>query len=443
VSLIAHSGATRTPSPDYGRDIRTYRRLGFVLIGLFVAIFGGWAGFVPLSSAVVAAGRLEIVGDIKRIQHEDGGRIAEIAVSEGQTVKAGDLLLRLDDTTAQASFEITAGKLDEALLRAARLRAERDLATSMSLPTAFAEAADSAALTTMIAAEQRLFRMRTDARAGQKAQTGERVNALLAQIEGQKKRDAAKAEEIGLARAELERARSLAAKGAIAENQISDLERTFAQLRGQKGQIEADLGDSLARLAEARLQVVNVDLSAVSQAGDDLNAAEALVAEYQQRLTAVKDQLAGTRLVSPVDGIVHQLAVHTIGGVAKAGDVLMTIVPTGGDLMISARVMPADINAVIADADARVRFAGLNRSTTPELNATITRVGTDLVEDPVAKIAYYPVDLVLKPGEAERLKGVALVAGMPVEAYLLGPDRTFFSYLMKPLLDRLHQSLRE
>ena len=428
---------------DYGRELARYRRLGLLLIGLFVVCFGGWGGFVPLSSAVVAVGRLEVIGDIKRIQHEQGGIITEIAVKEGQKVKAGELLIALDDTVPRASLEITDGKLSELLSREARLRAERDGATEISFPETLLARKDEPVIAALIASETKQFEERRLAREGQKSQLQSRITQLEAQVAGTRKKDAAKAQELELARGDLDRARKLVAKGAIADSKTSLLEQQVAQLEGQKGQIEADLGELGARIAETNLQLINVDQTAAAQASADLTTTEADITEYRQRLLAAGQNLKNMKLVSPVDGVVHQLAVHTIGGVARAGDVLMTIVPSGEALMISVRVSPGDIDAVTAGQVAEVQFPGLNRSTTPRLEATVTRVGADLVEDPQGRTAYYPVDMMLAPGEASRIKDVELVAGMPVETYLLGPKRTFFSYLMKPILDRMNHAIRE
>lgn len=432
------------PSPvDYGREIRRYRNLGLFFIALFVIGFGGWGTFVPLSSAVVAVGRLEVRGDVKRIQHDQGGIVVGIDVVEGQKVKAGDVLVRLDPTVGQAGFEIADSKLNELYSRAARLRAERDGATALTFPKELLDRAAEPAIADLMASEKKQFDDRRTAREGQKAQLRSRIEQLEAQLAGVRKKDLAKGNELVLAQADLDRSRKLAKKGAVADSTTSLIEQKVAQLLGEKGQTEADIGDLGARIAETRLQLLNVDQSAVAEAGADLGTAEAGITEYQQRRLAAADNLKNLTLRSPVDGVVHEMAVHTIGGVARAGEVLLTIVPSGEGLIVSARVSPADIDAVLAGQAAEIRFPGLNNAATPRLSAHVTRVGNDLVEDQATRSAFYAVDMMLDPGEAERLGAVELVAGMPVEAYLLGPKRTFFSYLLKPVLDRMSHALRE
>lgn len=431
------------PKIDYRSSTRTYRRLGFTLIVLFVAGFVAFSSFAPLSSAVIAIGRLEVTGNIKKIQHETGGVVAEILASEGARVKAGDTLFRLDATTAQAQVDILTRKLVELHLAAARLRAERDQQPDFALPTELADRENDPEVSALFAAEQRLFSVRRTAQEGQKSQLEARIGQYQSQIDGLKVQADAKQTEIDLTQTELDNSRSLQTKGITSQSRVNDLDRSLAQLQGEAGQIAAQIAELGGRIAETRLQMLTIDQTAIADAGRDLKDTESQIGELEQRRMAAMEQLRRTEIRAPIDGVVHDLAVHTVGGVIGAGELLATIVPTSGELDIEARLSPADIEAVHVGQVANIRFPGLNHATTPELSATVRIVGADLTEDPLTRQSYYPVTLDLSADEIKKLGDVELVPGMPVEAFISGGQRSLFDYLFAPIRDRMSHALRE
>jgi HlyD family secretion protein len=430
------------PSP-YARSLRGYRFVGLALIAAFGIGFAAWSISAPLSSAVIAVGRIDVDGSVKSVQHETGGVVAQILAGEGAIVHQGEVLVRLDATTARAGLDIVAGKLDELWMTASRLRAERDGLPTIELPAYFDARADEPVVAALLATEQRLLSARLAARNGQKDQLNARIAQLESQIEGLETQQLAKAREVTLSAADLDNARSLLGKGLAAQSEVNGLERQYARLEGEAGQIAAEIAELGGRIAETRLQILNVDQGAVADAGRDLGDATSSIAELSQRRLAAADQLARTEIRAPIDGTVHQLAVHTVGGVVGAGEVLMTIVPASGTLTAEARISPADVEAVHAGQEATIRLPGLNHATTPDLDATVRLVGADLNEDPVTRQMYYPVTLDLAPGEMEKLGDVTLVPGMPVEAFITGKPRSFLDYLLQPIRDRLPHALRE
>lgn len=428
---------------DYGRAFTRYRRIGIVLLALFGFGFAVWATTAPLSSAVIAVGRLDVDGSVKRVQHETGGTVAAILVSEGQHVDQGQPLLRLDDTSTRAALEIVSSKLDELWMSSARLRAERDGSTQLALPEWFDGREDEPGVWALMSAEQRLMTTRLEARDGQKQQLAARISQLENQIEGLDRQKAAKLRELELTSTELNGGRELMANGIVSQSRVNELERATAELEGEIGQIEAQVAEIGARIAETRLQALNIDQSAIADAGRELSETTSSIADQLPRRISAADQLARTEVRAPSAGVVHQLAVHTVGGVIGAGELLMTIVPSDQPLNITARISPADVESVYAGQEARVRFPGLNHATTPELDATVRVVGADLVEDPVTRQTYYPVTLDLAEGATDRLESVALVSGMTVEAYITGTPRNFLDYLIQPIRDRMGHALRE
>jgi HlyD family secretion protein len=440
---IAAPEPSVSPVRTYRQSVSRYRNLGLGLIALFVVGFGGFAAIAPLSSAVIAVGRLEVVGSIKKVQHETGGTVSDILVTEGQHVTAGDVLLRLDATTASATRTIIVRKLDELYLARARLRAERDLSPSFALPAELADRATDPDVTALSDAEQRLFTVRLASREGEKQQLAARISQYRDQIAGIDTQATAKATELRLTRTELDNARALAGTGVGTQVRANDLERALASLEGEAGALTAQKAELGGRIAETELQRLNIDQSATADAGRDLKDTESQIGELQQRLLAAEEQLARTEIRAPISGSVHELQAHTVGGVIAAGSVVMTIVPTDGPLDVEARLSPIDIEAVHPGQSATIRFPGLNHSSTPDLMAEVSVVGAGLVEDPATRQSYYPVTLKLAPEELDRLGDIALVAGMPVETFIDNGKRTLIDYLVAPIRDRMSHALRE
>lgn len=435
--------ALPSPASAYSGSLRRYRLIGLALMAAFGAGLVGWSATAPLSSAVIAVGRIDVDGSVKSVQHETGGTVAQILVRDGAEVAEGDVLVRLDATNARAGLDIVSTKLDELWMTAARLRAERDGMAAVALPAHFAGREQDPVVFALLATEQGLLAARLAARAGQKEQLGARISQLESQIAGLETQQAAKARELEFGATDLASARSLLGKGLAAQSQVNAVERQYARLEGEAGEIAAQIAELGGRIAEIRLQMLSVDQGAVADAGRDLGETTSAIAELSQRRLAAAELLKRTEIAAPIAGRVHGLRVHTVGGVVGSGEVLMTIVPSEGELTAEARISPADIEAVHAGQQATVRLPGLNHATTPDLSATVRRVGADLSEDPVTRQYYYPVTLDLDEGEAARLGDVTLVPGMPVEAFITGKPRTFLDYLMQPIRDRLPHALRE
>jgi HlyD family secretion protein len=436
-------GAAAAHPTDYAGQLRRYWRVGALLALLFVGGLVLWSTTAPLSSAVVAVGRLEVEGSIKKVQHETGGTITEIRVAEGSRVTAGDLLIQLDATTARANLDIIEGKFDEQALAVARLQAERDNLPSFALPAELVDRADDPLVMSQLASEQRLFSVRRAAREGQKDQLTARIGQYQSQIDGLRQEADGKARELELTTTELANARDLAARGVTSQARVNELDRAEAQLKADAGQIAAQIAELGGRIAETRLEILNVDRVAIADAGRDLGEAQSALGEMMQRRLAAAEQLTRTQIRAPITGVVHQLQVHTVGGVAAPGEVLLTVVPSGGPLDIEARLSPADIQAVRVGDSATIRFPGLNHTNTPELTAKVTVVGADLTEDLTTRMAYYPVTLDLSAEEAGKLGGIELVPGMPVEAFIANGQRTLFDYLIEPIRDRMAHAMRE
>lgn len=426
-------------------SIKRSLTIGFVLIGFLLFGIGGWAATIPLEGAVVAQGSLVVDSNVKKVQHLSGGIVKEIRVREGDHVKAGDILVRLDETQTKASNSVVTTNLDELIAQQARLEAERDGRDRVDFPavlTAKAQDPTSYAARTMIA-EQKLFELRREARDGKKAQLKERIAQLRKEIQGYTGQTTAKEQEIRLINKELEGVRELREKNLVPLTRLTALERDAARIDGERNQLIATTAQSGGKVTETELQIIQVDQDLRSEVAKDLGETRAKVSEFVERKVATDDQLKRTDIRAPQNGIVQQLTVHTVGGVVAAGDPIMLIVPDADVLMVEAKIAPQDIDQLYLGQTATLRFTAFNMRTTPEIKGTVNFTSADITQDQRTGVSYYVARITLSPTEVERLGEVKLIPGMPVIAFIKTSERTMISYLTKPLRDQIDRAFKE
>jgi HlyD family secretion protein len=422
------------------RHILTVFGAAAVLVGS-VGILGG---MTELSGAVVAEGSLVVESDVKKVQHPTGGVVGQLFVEDGDRVKAGDLLVRLDATVAQSNLDVITRSLWELAARRARLEAERDGESEISFPADLVSAAEGAPdIHRIIEGERKLFELRREARAGQKAQFRQRIAQLNDEEEGLRKQLTAKAREIELVDTELGGVRELWQKNLVQLTRLTAMEREAARLRGEQGVLTASLAQTGGKISETELQIIQVDQTLRSDVAKELADIRAKTAELSERKVSALDQLQRIDIRAPQTGIVHQLSVHTKGGVITAGEQIMLIVPASDALVVEARVAPRDIDQLRTHQQATLRFPSFNRRTTPELNGTVERIAADTSQDPRTGTQYYSVRVAMAAEEIARLDGLKLVPGMPVDAFIRTGDRTMLSYLFKPFADQAQLAFRQ
>jgi HlyD family secretion protein len=396
-----------------------------------------------ISGAVIAPGAFVVDSSVKKIQHPTGGIVATLKVRNGDVVRAGDLLIRLDATMATASLSIVTKSLDEFAVRKARLESERDSLDHIELPAAIAARTEDADLRAAIVAERKMFETRRAARLGQKAQFRERATQLNEEIRGLDAQSRAKSREVALIERELEGVRDLFRKNLVSLARLTQLEREAVRIGGENGQLIASVARAKAKIAETELQIIQIDQDLGSEVAKELRDTQAKIAELLERRVAAEDQLKRIDIRAPVDGIVHQLAVHTVGGVIGQGETLMAIVPASDKLVIEVKVSPQDIDQVRIDLPTILRFTTLSQRTTPELNGKVTYVSADLVADPRTGSSHFVARISLADEEVTRLDSVKIVPGLPIEAYIQTEQRSILSYMAKPLSDQIERAFRE
>jgi HlyD family secretion protein len=432
-----------TQKSNARRSIRRHTMLALSSTFFLVGGLGSWAAVTELSGAVIAPGSVVVDSYVKKVQHPTGGVVGEILARDGDRVRAGDVVIRLDETVARANLAMVTKSLDELSARQARLEAERDDRPGIVFAPVLIDRMAESVVATLLEGEQHLFAMRRESRAGQKAQLKERVAQLQEQIEGLTLQADAKADEIKLIQSELAGVQELWKKNLVPITRVTALKREETRLRGERGQLISNVAQAKGRISETALQIMQVDQDFRSEVSKELREVQAKISELMERKVAAEDQLKRIDIRAPQDGIVHQSNVHTVGGVISAGDALMLIVPETDALSIEVKVAPQDIDQLAPGQDTVLRLSAFNQRTTPELKGTVSLIAADLVTDQRSGAQYYPVRIAFAEGERERLGEVKFVPGMPVEGFIQTGYRTVLSYLTKPLSDNLVKAFRE
>lgn len=425
------------------QSIHRHLLAGVLAVVLLAGGVGGWAATTDLAGAVIAQGQMVVDINDKKVQHPTGGVVGELRVKEGSRVKANDVLVRLDDTQTRASLAIVTKGLDELAARQARDEAERDSAEAIAFPDNLLARVSDPAVAHVLNGERRLFEIRRAARAGQKAQIRERVAQLNEEIKGTTMQQEARLLQIEWIKKELVGINELWEKKLTAYSRVTALERDAARLEGERGQLISAIAQAKGKIGELELQIIQIDQDMRAEVGKDLAEIRAKSSELVERKVAAEDQLRRIDIRAPLDGVVHQLNVHTIGGVITAGEPIMMIVPEAEALTVEARIQPQDIDQVRFGQKALLRFSAFNQRTTPELIGTLTRISADVTQVQKSGVPFYTVRISVAEDEITRLEGLKLIAGMPVEAFIQTGERNVISYLVKPLSDQFMRAFRE
>jgi HlyD family secretion protein len=294
-----------------------------------------------------------------------------------------------------------------------------------------------------MAEETRLFRLKQQARQGLHAQLQDRIRQMDQQIGGYQSQISANSQQSALIKPELEGVRGLWEKKLVTINRLNQLERTAVELDGSSAALSANIAQTRSRVSEIRQQAIQLDQEARSQAGTELSEVITALNDQQVRKVSTGDTFDRSVIRAPHDGIVDKLAFSTIGGVVPAAETIMEIVPDSDDLIVQARINPADVDQLRLGQPAVLRFSAFNVQTTPEINGRLTHVSAEVAVDERQGYEYYSVKLEVPEEEKRRLGPLKLVPGMPVEAFVQTGERSFLSFITKPLRDQFNRSFRQ
>ena len=423
--------------------LKQARRFGYGALVVFAAALAVWSSTTTLSGAVIASGQFVSETDLKKVQHQSGGVVAALHVREGSRVQAGDLLIRLDETIARANLAIASRQINELQARGARLEAERDQTAAIAFPAALTSRADQPEIAALMAAEDHLFAARASARTGIRSQLEKRILQIRSMVSGLQEQKSAKQRESELIARELVGVRTLYQQKLVQITRLSQLEREAAALDGARGQLTAQMAEGQSRIAETELQIIQQAEELRAEALKELREIQGKLGELHEKKIAAEDQLARIEIRAPVSGIVHQLAVHTVGGVISPAEAAMLIVPSEDKLSLDARVAPTEIDQVTLGQAAVVRIQAFNQRTTPELKASVSRIAADVSRDPQSGAVFYLVRLHIPVDEIVRIGPLQVQSGMLAEVFMQTASRSPWQYLIQPLRDQLVRAFRE
>jgi HlyD family secretion protein len=410
---------------------------------LLVGGVGGWAATTEIAGAVIANGSIVVDSHVKKVQHPTGGVVGELRVRDGDRVRAGDVLVRLDDTITRSNLGIVSKGLDEFRARRARLEAERDSRDHIDFSDLIRNRGEEANLQQIMVGETNLFNLRRTARIGKKAQLSQRVDQVEQQIEGYKAQVGAKSSEIALIKRELEGTRILWENKLVPITKMTSLEREAARLEGERAQLVSAIAEAKGRIIETKLAIIQVDQDLASDVAKELRETDAKIDEYVERKTAAEDQLKRIDIRAPQAGAVFDLTVYTVGGVIAQGETIMQIVPEADHLAIDAKISPQDIDQVHMNDKARLRLTAFNQRTTPEVSGTVEQVSADIITEKTTGKSFYTTRIRIDEASLASVGDLKLIPGMPVEVFIQTGERDVLSYLVKPLKDQLARAFRE
>lgn len=435
----AKSGSSATD-----RSIRNHAIAGMAVTFGLLGGLGAWSALAQISGAVIAPGQVAVETSAKKVQHPEGGVVAELHVREGDRVKAGDLLVRLDDTVVRANLAIVTKALDELTAQEARLIAERDGGAKIAFPETLVKRAQTVAdARASMQGQQTIFDSRKTARETARTQLGEQVSQLESAIEGLGAQRSARESELKLIGEELKGVRELFAKNLAPIARVNALDRDRTRIEGERGKLIADIASARGSIAEKKIQMLRVDDDFRADVVKELSDARAKINESVERKIAAEDRLTRIEIRAPVSGMVHQLNIFTVGGVVGNGEAMMLIVPENDKLVVDAMVEPQEIEHVRLGQKAEVRFMAFSDRSLKDTIGEVIVISPDLIEDQATRRRFYRIKLAVDPPLGRDGKPLTLVPGMPAEAFLIKGDRTVLAYLVKPIRDQMQRVFRE
>ena len=423
--------------------VRRYLIIGAATLAVLVGGFGTWSVLAQINGAVITSGQIEVDRNRQVVQHPFGGVVTEILVVEGDSVAEGDLLIRLDPTDLQSELAIVEGQYFEILARRARLTAERDDASVLVFDPVLRDAGTPAAAELM-QGQERLFAARLETSLQSTHQLTQQRAQIASQITGITAQQTALQTQQRLIARELADQQSLLDRGLSQASRVLALQREAASLLGRLGELTAQAAQAAERMTEIEIQILGLSSFRREEAITrlrDLQFSQLELAERRQMLLRQRDQ---RDIRAPVSGIVYGMQVFAPRSVIRPADPVLFLIPQDRPLVIAAQVQTTDIDQVFVGQDVTLRFSAFDQRRTPELAGRVTLLSADAFQDQATGQSFYRVEVQLNDGEMQRLPAdLALLPGMPVEAFLRTGDRSPMDYLIKPLADYFARAFRD
>jgi HlyD family type I secretion membrane fusion protein len=416
---------------------------GVAIIALFFGGFGYWAATAPLNGAVVANGVVKVEGNRKSVQHLDGGIVKELRVKEGDKVRAGDVLIILDDSQARAEFEVFTQQ--HLVLRATeeRLKAELASAAGLTMPADLEARAAEPNVVGVWLGQVSQFESRRTSLEGQRKVVKEKIAQLEHQIVGTEAQLKAYRAQLVSVRKELESYKPLLEKGLITLGRYSQIERAGQGIEGQAADAAAAIARARQAIAEQAQQMAQLDNERMTEVTRDLRDTQAKLLEVVPKLANARAVLSRIEIRSPYTGRVVGLAVFSVGGVIARGEKILDVVPEQDSLIVEAQVAVEDISDVRPNMRAEVHLTAYKQRITPVINGDVVSISADRLTDPKTSQPYYVALVRIDKDQLAALPHIQLYPGMPATVMLPTEVRTAFDYLVGPLLQSFDRAFRQ
>ena len=432
------ASALPPPAPATGRPLG----IGLAAILVFVGGFALWSHQAPLAEAAIAIGEIRAEGQRRTIEHLEGGIVREILARDGDRVRAGQVLLRLDAVQSEAQTEVLRGQRFALLAQEARLAAEAEGQHAVAFPPELITANDRRAEEAM-AGQRALFAARAAAFAGQMAALAARRDqqrATLSAIAGQAE---SQARQLGLIRQEEESVRRLVAQGLERMPRLLALQRQRAALEGNSADLDGQAARARAVIAELDGERDRLAQTRLAEIGTERREVAARLADATERLRAAEDVSTRREVLAPEDGTILHSRIFTRGAVLRPGEPAMELVPAADRLLVEVQLSPADIERVHPGLTVEVRLPAYRQRVAPTIEGEVVEVAADVTHDDRRGISFYRVRIAIPEEQAARLPGGPLRPGMPAEALIRTGERSLARYMIQPLLDSFHRAFRE
>ncbi len=446
VDTLSHRLLPYNPDEQDLPDQRA-RPMIMVGIGLMVVLFGIvglWAAFVPLATGAIAQGRIISESASKTIQHLEGGIVKEILVKEGQKVAEGEVLIRLENVSAESRNEQIRNQYIAAKATEARLLAERDGAATITFDPALTsrEATDPQVKDAMDA-QRRLFATRKASVDGQISVLNQRIAQSDQEVAGLREQASAASQQIGLLNQEINVVEGLLASGNATKPRLLALQRQQAQLSGQRGQALAMASRAGQNIQESKIAMLNLKNEMLNNVIKELKETQVQLAALDEQARASADVVRRVDITAPIAGTVTGLAVHTVGGVVQPGATVLTLVPANDRLIVEARVAPQDIDIVHPGLIAQVRLTALKSRYMRPVEGKVITISADRFEDNRSGESFYVARIEIPQEEMAALGDAKLTPGMGADTLIVTGRRTMLSYIVQPIRDSFGHSFHD
>ncbi len=439
--------ATNTSS-DKSDDLKNYINApiknGLVIIGIGTLFFLIWGSIAPLDSASIADGSVTVAEHRKTLQHLEGGIIESILVEDGQEVKEGDILMRLNDSHHKAQLKITSSQLNFATAVRARLAAELSEQETIAWDDEGFDFADPQ-VGQIIATQTNLFTLRRDELLANQAIINQRIEQNHKEIISATARKKSLISQQNLMQDELEGMQKLMSQGLALRTRILEIQRSLNETYASIAEAETKISAANQSIAENKLRLINIKNERQREIAKESKENHSQVLDLLERYNAAKDTLDRTVIKAPIHGEVTDLKHHTIGGVILPGHKILDIVPKNGTLIIEAKIKVQDIESIYPGLIAKVQLNAYKSRLVPRLDGKVIYVSADALSDGNPQIPpYYVARIKIDDEQIQKLNAdIKLYPGMPATVFVVKGTRTFLQYLISPITDSFYRAFKE